>query len=140
GSRLLNFSEIEPLAGHGMYAGRPQPPRSLVFSPATSRSVLTWAAPSDARGVAAYRVYEGNEKNLIGEIPVSTQRQFAINLPATEPTALYVSAVSALKRESAKIQILVNVPGGAPASPVLPKEFPSEPRGGRREPLPATMR
>jgi hypothetical protein len=76
--------------------------------PGTMEATVVWCAPSDLRGVHHYRIYQGDERNLIHETSNQNERQWKVKVPATAKDMIYVSTVSILGRESAKIPILIS--------------------------------
>jgi hypothetical protein len=110
---------------------RPDPPRSLIIQPGSLEVLLTWNAPYKSGDVASYRIYRDNESNLVSSISDPNVRQARIALPASTPTAFYVSSVNALGRESVKVQVIGSAGVTATPSPALPPEYHLEPSGGK---------
>jgi hypothetical protein len=85
---------------------RPDPPRSLISQPGSLEATITWNAPAKATDIALWRIYRDNENNLVDSIPDPNARQYRPKLPASTPTAFYVSSVNSAGRESIKVQII----------------------------------
>lgn len=89
------------------YRGRPQAPRALQTTPGTMEATIVWNLPADSRGIGKFRIFQGNENNLVGETQDQTVRQFKVKLPANSTDMIYVSAISRLGKESVKVPVLV---------------------------------
>lgn len=90
------------------YRGRPQPPRSLRANPGSMEATVVWSLPQDYRGIDRFRIYQGNENNLVGETDNRTIRQFKIKLSANSTDMVYVCSISRLGKESRKEPIAVS--------------------------------
>lgn len=111
--RMVTPSPSPGTSGVFNYRGRPDFPRNI----SAQGSVISWTGPKDGRGADKYRIYLGNESNLVYESdgskakPNVTNNGFlnssAINLPAGVTRMAFVSTVSSLGRESAKIPVIV---------------------------------
>jgi hypothetical protein len=91
--------------------------------------------------VSAWRIYRDTESNLVDTITDVNTRQYKPKLPASTPTAFYISAINPLGIESVKVQIIakanndqyvVTGTGGGVngTSPGLPPGYSGEPSGG----------
>jgi len=89
------------------YRGRPQAPRALRATAGTMEATVVWSLPGDSRGILKFRIFQGNEDNLIGQTEDRTVRQFKVKLPANAKDMVYVSAISRLSKESVKVPVLV---------------------------------
>ena len=138
---IPRFQKTAPGAVAQVYRGRPEPPRSIRATPGTMEATIVWLAPADLRGVDRFRIYQGNENNLIGETENRITRQFKVKLPSDAADMVYVSSVSDSFRESRKVPVRVSsnndkyvVDGAADATagtPAAPAPgWPYEPGGG----------
>lgn len=120
---------------------RPDPPRSLIAQPGSLEALITWNAPQKMGDISAWRIYRDTEKNLVDTITDVNTRQYKPKLPASTPTAFYISAINALNIESVKVQIIATAnsdqyvtTGSAGATggstPPTPPGYSTEPSGG----------
>ena len=113
----------------------PQVPRGVATQTASFKSVVTWNAPVDSRGIAGYIVYLDNETSPFMRTGPSTLR---VEVPLTSNTKRFgaVSSVNELGFESPKMPFVAQSNGdlydGASggSSPTPPPDWPSEPGGG----------
>lgn len=120
---------------------RPDPPRSLIAQSGSLEALITWNAPQKMGDISAWRVYKDNENNLIDTITDVGTRQYKPKLPASTPTAFYVSAINPLGIESIKVQIIAAANGDqfvtagtsggtGGTTPSTPPGYSGEPSGG----------
>lgn len=120
---------------------RPDPPRSLIAQPGSLEALITWNAPQKMGDISAWRIYKDTENNLIDTITDVGTRQYKPKLPASTPTAFYISAINSLKIESVKVQIIATANGDqfvtsgtsggtGGTTPSTPPEYGNEPSGG----------
>jgi len=119
---------------------RPQPPRSFIAQAGSFKSVLTWNAPQDTRGITEYIVYLDNESSPYMRTSYASKRM-EIPIASGGSRLVAVSSVNSLGIESPKIPTIVTAGsdtyngGSAGTSPPAPPEWPNEPTGGGRGPL-----
>jgi len=103
---IVNSWQKETGVGHGpipLFRGIPAPPRNVRCSSGTMEVLVTWNAPPYLLGVDGFRVYQTTENNLVWSTKDRTVRQARIKMPANTTDNFFVSSVSELGRESAKI-------------------------------------
>lgn len=108
----------------------PKPPQSLIAQSGSRKVLATWEMPEDASGIVAWKVYKGNENQLLATIGDPNVRQYEINATsgATPPTQnIFVSSVNAAGIESQKVQVqgAATAESGAPSDPSAPAGSPS---------------
>ena len=123
----------------------PEPPRSLIAQAGSMKSVLTWAAPANDRGVGGYRVFVDDDKQVFATISDPSTRKIEIPMTAGASRFAAVSSFTKVGKnvfiESPRIPIVLTantdkfvVTGTAGqssgTSPSAPPEYPSEPSGG----------
>lgn len=125
-----------------MFRLRPKPPRGLRSSPGSMEATIFWNAPADRNGVGGFRIYRGDESNLIYETKDPNTRQATVKLPGNSSDMCFVATVSEIGRESPKLPVRVQSssdkylqngqPGETPGtSPTPPPEWYLEPSGGQ---------
>lgn len=125
---------------------RPEPPRNIQAQGGSLEILLTWNAPTQAKGIVGWKVYKDNEGNLIAEIRDFDVRQYKHKMPASTTAAFYVSSFTP-KAESIKAQVLgtsnsdklvvAGTTGETTGSePSPPPEWEDEPFGGDQGDLP----
>lgn len=108
---------------------KPDAPRDVVLTPAPRGLLANWRAPAFAAGdLAGFRIYKDDETKLFAEIrdPTATQHFVEATAGTTPPTTnIFVSSVSKLGRESAKVmaQGAAIAETGAPAMPTTPATY-----------------
>ena len=123
----------------------PQPPRSLIAQQGTQKSVLTWAAPADTRGIDGWRVFVDSDNQIFATINDPATKKIEIPIAASSSRFAAVSSFTRVGKagyiESPRIPIVVTAnsdkyvvtgTGGETAgtSPSNPPEYASEPSGG----------
>ena len=108
---------------------KPGIPRDISLTSGPRGILVNWRAPVDyTLDVAGYRVYKDDETKLFQEVrdPLTTQCFVEATASTTPPTVnIFVSTVSKLGRESAKIQAqgTATAETGAPAMPTTPPTY-----------------
>jgi hypothetical protein len=101
-----------------------------------SKLVVTWNAPEDDVGVSRYNIYKDDENGFYGSVPVSMRRYDVAVTSGTTPSAsaVYVSSVNALGKESNKVQAIGTpvVDTGAVADPSPPADSDPVPRNSKQ--------
>ncbi len=116
----------------------PQPPRSLTTQRGSFKSVVTWNAPEDARGIVGYQVYVDNETSPFQRIGPESRR---IEIPLVSNASRFaaISSVNALGFESVKVPIVAQSnadlydAAASGSSPAPPPDWEREPLGGHRQ-------
>lgn len=120
---------------------RPDPPRSLIAQPGSLEALITWNGPQKMGDISAWRIYRDTENNLVDTITDVSTRQYKPKLPASTPTAFYISAANPSGIESVKVQIIVTANadqfvvagtggGTGGTTPTVPPGYGKEPSGG----------
>jgi len=134
---LENFTKPQPSPGKSgvfNYRGIPGNPRNLQAVADSLQCTLSWNAPADSRGADQFRIYLDSESNLYQTVSDRNATQVIIPMGSLTTRMAYVSCVSSLGRESAKIPIqLSSVPvssgttldidGGTSATPAASYVF-----------------
>lgn len=108
---------------------KPGIPRDVSLTSGPRGILVNWRAPVDyTLDVAGYRIYKDDETKLFAEVrdPLTTQHFVDVTSGATPPTVnIFVSTISKLGRESAKIQAqgTATAEAGAPAMPTTPPTY-----------------
>jgi hypothetical protein len=90
------------LPGSTIFRGRPAIVQDFQYRPGTLEVVLFWNAPQNMAGVDRWRIFQGNESNLILDLGDRNARQATIKMAAAASAMFYVCAVSKFGLEGPK--------------------------------------